>query len=77
MVNSDFSIVAQYQDEFRDIAVERGEGRKLNVRRRAVKPAWAQMMAARRRKTLVVRRVRREDIHSSGFQAKSVAGSVA
>ncbi|WP_369036288.1 hypothetical protein [Streptomyces adonidis] len=32
-------------------------------KRRAAKPAWAQMMAARRRKTLVVCR---EGIHYSG-----------
>ncbi|MFD0501952.1 HNH endonuclease [Streptomyces chiangmaiensis] len=38
----------------------------LNVRGRAPKPAWAQMMAARRRKTLVVCRVCHEDIHYSG-----------
>lgn len=35
----------------------------LNVRGRAAKPSWAQMMAARRRKTLVVCRVCHEDIH--------------
>ncbi|MGP4052837.1 HNH endonuclease [Streptomyces sp. 2A115] len=34
-----------------------------NVRGRVAKPAWAQMMAARRRKTLVVCRVCHEDIH--------------
>ncbi|WP_399477703.1 hypothetical protein [Streptomyces sp. TRM68367] len=33
---------------------------------RAAKPAWVQMMAARRRKTLVVCRVCHEDIHYSG-----------
>ncbi|MGW0712383.1 HNH endonuclease [Streptomyces sp. NPDC002643] len=35
----------------------------LSVRGRAPKPAWAQMMAARHRKTLVVCRVCHEDIH--------------
>ncbi|MFI5634931.1 hypothetical protein ACIA8E_37395 [Streptomyces sp. NPDC051664] len=38
----------------------------LNVRGRAARPAWALMMAARRRKTLVVCRVCREGIHFSG-----------
>jgi hypothetical protein len=38
----------------------------LSVRGRAAKPVWAQMMAARRRKTLVVCRVYHEDIHYSG-----------
>ncbi|MGA6160866.1 hypothetical protein ACPEIC_47075 [Stenotrophomonas sp. NPDC087984] len=35
----------------------------LTVRGQALKPAWVQMMAARRRKTLVVCRVCHEDIH--------------
>ncbi|MCX5059189.1 MULTISPECIES: group II intron reverse transcriptase/maturase [Streptomyces] len=35
----------------------------LNVRGRVAKPAWAQMMAARRRKPLVVCRVCHEGIH--------------
>ncbi|WP_406385412.1 hypothetical protein [Streptomyces sp. NBC_01618] len=38
----------------------------VNVRGRAAKPAWVQMMAARRRKTLVVCRVCHEGIHYSG-----------
>ncbi|MFF7883252.1 reverse transcriptase domain-containing protein [Streptomyces sp. NPDC020794] len=38
----------------------------LNIRGRATKPAWAQMMAARHRKTLVVCRVCHEGIHYSG-----------
>jgi group II intron reverse transcriptase/maturase len=38
----------------------------LNVRGRATRPAWAQTMAARRRKTLVVCRICHEDIHYSG-----------
>ncbi|MEU1456203.1 hypothetical protein [Streptomyces avermitilis] len=37
----------------------------LNGRGRAAKPVWAQMMAARRRKTLVVCRVCHEGIHYS------------
>lgn len=37
--------------------------RVLNVRGRVAKPTWAQMRAARRRKTLVVCRVCHEGIH--------------
>ncbi|WP_417803267.1 hypothetical protein [Streptomyces xiangluensis] len=49
-----------------DLAVEVHHIRHLKdltVRGRAPKPAWAQMMAARRRKTLVVCRVCHEHIH--------------